>query len=132
MRITQRRQQQANLFKRELTSRLTRSCIELGHHGVELFDGYGVRHGKTSIEELSTGIRVKHHDTITSPRANHLQVRVPTQTSSRPKQQLQRFAGVQQAVPSLIFRQQTLVNRLLASVVYQVSETGKACVNAGE
>jgi hypothetical protein len=48
--------QDANLVEREFAPRLAGTLVEFGHHGVELFDGSDVRHGKISIEEQGSGI----------------------------------------------------------------------------
>jgi len=57
MRVSEGRKQNANLVEREFAPGLARALIEFGNHGVELFDGSDVRHGKISIEEPGSGIR---------------------------------------------------------------------------
>jgi hypothetical protein len=50
VRITKRRQQKANLFKREFPAWLTGASEELGDHGIELFDCSRVGHRDLSIK----------------------------------------------------------------------------------
>src|SRR5580698_1539590 len=55
MRVAQGVEQDANLFERELPSRLPGSRIKFGRHGIQLVDSSRVRHGK--LQYRSNGER---------------------------------------------------------------------------
>jgi hypothetical protein len=50
MRVAEGGEEGAELVEREFAARLTGAGVEFRHHGVELIDGGGIRHGKNSIE----------------------------------------------------------------------------------
>ena len=88
--------------------------VKLRHHGVELIDGRGIRHGKFSIEGGCKPYGMGLQECL------------------RPQKQLQRAARALQACPRLIFREQPLMHGFFAGVVHLVGDARKVRIDAGE